>query len=332
MAKRAKVPIIHNDRMKSVIIHHGDLDGYNGAQVCNKWFETHVEDSHEIIRRRATYENVNDIVSAYTIDHEEYRYILIVDISITEDLALSAPDNLYIFDHHDTSSYLNGMNDRYYWEHEYCGAVVAWKALFSGAPEKPFKKLMKICNDYDMWQGNDGEPPKISFDMNTLFWLDPDKWYKKFYDGFSHFDDGDQAYLDKFWDIQDDLWENVIDKLVYDEENKDVIMLFVNDGQWDANWWSNKLIRHDGYNAVIVIRADRDKLSLRTSKDRMGWFHGGEWLQENIINDNGSKGGHQHAAGCSLVGVSNDEILEIGMKIQVLCDEHFRPEEKEMEA
>jgi oligoribonuclease NrnB/cAMP/cGMP phosphodiesterase (DHH superfamily) len=327
MPKQKLVEKVYDEHRKSLIIHHGDLDGNNGAQVCAKWLETHIEDEHEIYRRRATYENIDAILEAY-LEEGGFRYILIVDISITKDLAERVGDNVYIFDHHDTAKYLIGMSPNFYFNEKFCGAVVAWKALFAEKPDRNFGRLMKICNNYDMWQGNDGEPPKISFDMNTLFWDDPEGWYKKFYEGFTSFDETDQRYLDDFWSQQETLWENKIDKIVFDEDSKDVIMLIVNHNIWDANWWSNYLLRHEKYNAVLVVRPSVNKMSLRTS-DRMNWFHSGEWFQETVQNENGSKGGHRHAAGCSLLGLSEDEIFEIGINLQETCDAHFRPEEVE---
>ena len=321
MSKRFIEPIMDGPN-RSIVFHHGDLDGYNGAQICQKWLEENFGDSHEIMLVKSTYENVNPMAVETFKESEDWRYIMFVDISIKEEFAVDAPDNVYIFDHHDTSSYLAGMNPRFYWNEKYCGAVVAWHALFGKKKDKDFMKLMKICNQYDMWEGDDGQPPKISFDMNALFWIDPDKWLIDFYDGFTGFTRDQQRLIDNHWKQQDEMWEKMF-KHVYDAETPNVLFIEGSDSRFDCNWWYNHLIREEGLNVVIHLRADRDRLSVRTSKDRMSWFHAGEWLQENIINTNNAKGGHRHAAGSSTEGMEVDDIIDIGQKLEDICKERF---------
>lgn len=321
MKNKTPFPVISEGPDQSIVFHHSDLDGFNGGQICQKWLEEQFGDNHQVKLVKVGYEQVNPLAEDTFKDSGDWRYIMFVDISINEELATSAPENTFIFDHHDTSNYLLDMNSRYYWNEKYCGAVVAWQALFGGRKDKKFMKLMKICNDYDMWQGDDGQPPKLSFDMNALFWKDPEKWFLDFYDGFEGFSDEQQQILDDHWKMQDDIWEKMF-KHVYDGEDPQVLFLEGNDARFDCNWWYNKLLREDGIKIVFHLRAERDRVSVRTSRD-MDWFHIGEWLKDNIHNIHNSKGGHRHAGGCSTEGMEVDEIIEVGQKLEDICKAHF---------
>ena len=325
MLNKTPVPILQDGPNCSIVFHHGDLDGFNGAQICQRWLEEQYGDKHEIKLVRSVYETINVQAAETFAEADEWRYIMFVDISINEELSENAPDNVYIFDHHDTSKFIQGMNDRFYWNEKYCGAVVAWRALFGNDNrDKKLLKLMKICNQYDMWQGDNGQPPKISFDMNALFWMNPTKWFIDFYDGFDGFSKEQQKLIDGHWKLQDEMWE-AIDKHVYDTE-KDVphvLFLMGNDIRFDCNWWYNHLIRDEGINAVIHYRPEKDRISMRTSVDRMSWLHSGEWLREMANDPEIPAGGHKHAAGCTTAKMQLDDVILLGQKLEELCDEHF---------
>lgn len=323
MFNKNKVKVITDGPNQSIVFHHGDLDGYNGAQICQKWLEEQFGDSHYIKLVNCTYENINPFAKPTFEDNHEWRYIMIVDISVNEELASLAPENVYIFDHHDTSNYLIDMNPNFYWNEKYCGAVVAWKALFGERKDKSFFKLMKICNNYDMWQGPDGYPVKECFDMNALFWHNPKKWFLDFYDGFSGYNEKQQKIIDTHWSVQSKIWDEKISKHIYDDDQTNVFFIEGNDSRFDCAWWYNDLIVNEGFNVIVHLRAEKDRLSVRTSKERMDWFHIGEWLKDNITNEYNSKGGHRHAGGCSTKGLEIDEILEIGQKLENICKEHF---------
>lgn len=314
-----EVPVFKSGPNGSVVFHHNDLDGYNGAQVCYKWLKEKIGEDHDINMIPCGYEHVNPFAEEEFEKAENSRYIIFVDISINEELAKTAPDNVFIFDHHDTSDYLDGMSDHYYWNGKYCGSVVAWKALFGGRKDKKFLQLLKICNNYDLWKGDDGQPPQLSFDMNALFWNKPSKWFTDFFDGFDGFTKEQKEQIEYHWQLQEEIFEKYITKVELDN----VIFIEGNPKDWDCNFCYNKLIRQEGYNVVFHWRADRERVSVRTSKDRMDWWHAGEWLSNNIHNIHNSKGGHRHAAGCSTDGMEMEEVFENVMKIEEECQQHF---------
>lgn len=306
---------------KSVIFYHGDLDGINGLMVCYKWLEENLGGYHNIEYVAAQYENVNELAKNYFELHDDYRYILFVDISVNEEMAKSAPTNCFIFDHHDTSEYLKGMNDRFFHDSRYCGAVVAWKALFRKKPTKEFGKLMKLCNFYDLWLGPDGKPgfpEQTCHDLNLLVQkYGHSDFMARFYDGFTGFNREEKIYIKKYWVAQEKAWEQV-DKIPFGD---DVLMIYVGkDQSIDCNWWSHYNLDQVGYKIVMTIWSESDRMSMRSSRD-LDWFHCGDWLVEHITNTNNSKGGHANAGGCSLEGMSSDEVINIGIMLQELCDE-----------
>lgn len=313
------VPIFKNGPNKSIVICHSDLDGCNALQVCHKWLKENLGNSHEVDFRKMTYENINPVMSEIFNESSEYRYILIGDISINEELSKRMPTNCFIFDHHDTSKFIDG-HPQCYWSHGICGAVVAWKALFPGrTPDPKFGKLMKICNQYDIWYGHPTKkgPPQISQDMNVLHRsYGYTKFFEKFYDGFTDFTPGERAVIDEHWKIQKEAIDNT-EKV--EEYGPDIILLIMFDQRLDPNYWCNEYISA-GKKAAIVYYPNSERISLRINDCLDGKFHAGYFLQENIHNTNNSKGGHSLAGGCSVKGMSLDEILNIGYLLKSELD------------
>jgi hypothetical protein len=304
-----EVPIFATGPDKSIVLCHSDLDGCNALQVCYRWLKEKVGKTHTIEFKNMTYEHINPVAEEIFKEHEQYRYILIGDISVNEDLSKRLPPNCFIFDHHDTSKYLES-HPQCYWKHGHCGSVVAWMALYPNQKPSPaFGRLMSICNQYDLWFGNPaGGPPQQAIDMNVLQRkYGYNRFFEKFYDGFEEFDDEDLRIIGKHWEDQKDAIEKT-DKVEYGD---DVLLLIMFDERLDPNYWCNKFIV-DGKKAVLVLYPNSKRLSLRINKSLSGKFHGGFFLQKNIQNTNNSKGGHELAAGCSVAGMSEDDILGIG--------------------
>jgi hypothetical protein len=307
---KAPIPVFKTGANKSMVLCHSDLDGCNALQICHKWLKETLGKDHVVEFQKATYEKINGLADEAFQEHTEYRYILIGDISVSEELSKRLPPNCFIFDHHDTSKFLIG-HPQCYWAEGICGAVVAWKALFAGrTPDPKFGKLMKICNQYDIWVGHPTKfgPPQISHDMNALIRnIGYTKFFEKFYNGFTEFDKYELSIIEEHWKIQNEAHGNA-DKLDYGE---DIILLIMNDERMDPNYWCNEYIS-EGKKAVLVFYPNSSRLSLRVHPDLKGKFHGGFFLQENIKNTNNSKGGHALAAGCSVEGMDIDGILNIG--------------------
>lgn len=317
--RKEYVPVLTDGPDKSLILCHGDMDGINGLQVCYKWIEENIGSDHDIEWTNCNYENVNPRCEFYWEHSKDYRYIMLVDICCNEERAKSAPDNVFIFDHHDTSSFIKGMNDRFFWRTDYCGAMVAWKYLFNKNPDPKFKKLLKICNDYDMWQGPDGRPPQISHDLNCLVkYYGFSDFFTRFYDGFDGFNKEEQKYIDEYWASQKRIWNKETTK---EKIGDNVVFILIENDGLDANYWCDKLLRDKGYDVVFVSRAHRDRMSVRASDRAAEWWHAGEWLRDNVFNANNSKGGHSKAAGCSTEGMSEEAILEMAIGVQELFDE-----------
>jgi oligoribonuclease NrnB/cAMP/cGMP phosphodiesterase (DHH superfamily) len=316
MRNKTEVPLLDGPK-KDLIIHHGDMDGVLAKMIAQQWIESHFKyDSIECLG--VSYDRINPLYEDYLNIIDEYRYIFIVDISINEELAKSAPSNVFIFDHHDTSRYLEEMSDNFYWSEKYCGACVTWAALMKKKPVGTFKELLRLVNNYDMWLGPDGQPAQISHDLNLMFWkLGFDSWHARFLNGFDGFTKNELRYIENYWINQGKLWKET-SKFNF---GKEVVFFMISDDDLDANWWSNRLLREKGVNVAIAWRPNKDRLSMRANDDYIPWFHCGEWLQENISNTNNSKGGHKLAGGCSTDGMSPDDIIDIGKNIKQLIDE-----------
>ena len=304
------VPIFQTGPNKSIVLSHSDLDGCNALQVCFRWLKEKIGPSHSVEYKNMTYEHINGMAEEIFKEADQYRYILIGDISVNEELSKRLPPNCFIFDHHDTSKYLES-HPQCYWKHGHCGSVVAWMALYADrTPTPAFGRLMSMCNHYDLWFGNPtGGPPQKSIDLNVIYQkLGYTKFFEKFYDGFIEFDQDDISMIKTHWKNQEEAIKNT-DHIPYDGNN--VLMLIMTDQRLDPNYWCNKYIV-DGMKAVFIYYPNSNRLSLRINKCLSEKFHGGYFLQKNIQNTNNSKGGHAAAAGCSVEGMQIDDILNIG--------------------
>jgi len=301
---------------KSLVLSHGDLDGCVGGIVCQKHIKIVEGDDHEVIVIPCSYENINDHTAEAFAHASEYKHILVVDICFNADLHKVMPDNCRVYDHHDTSKFILDTKNCF-WEHKYCGAVVAWRHLFTGEKmTKPFNRLMGYANEYDMWIGEKG-PRKICHDLNVIFrYYRYKDFFDRYYDGFECFTKEETDYLDSYWNKQQEILDDTY-KVAY---GSDVILFLVSDDRLDANYWCNHFLHEEGFNVIILTWPHKNRISVRSSS-RVEWFHSGYWLRDNIVNANGSKGGHAKAAGCSTEGMSEDDILNIGVKIQTLIDE-----------
>jgi oligoribonuclease NrnB/cAMP/cGMP phosphodiesterase (DHH superfamily) len=300
---------------KSLVLSHGDLDGCVGAMVCKKYIQNKEGKEHEVVCIPCSYENINDYAREAFEKTTEYKYILVVDICFNEELLKIKPANCWVYDHHDTSKFIIGK-DQCYWEEKYCGAVVAWKNLFAGEKMTPaFKMLMGYANDYDMW-GSGAGPKQKSHDLNAVYnYYRYQDFFEKFYDGFESFTGEEADYLKSYWNKQ----QEILDATPQVSYGDDVLFLMISDERLDANYWSDKFLRKDGFNVVISIRPHKNRLSMRSTAKH--GFHAGFWLQKNVQNSNNSKGGHAKAAGCSTEGMTEEEILQLGVKVQAWYDD-----------
>lgn len=298
---------------KSLVMSHGDLDGCVGAMVCQKYIKKIEGDDHEVVIIPCSYENVNEYARNAFENYKEYKHIHVVDICFNEQVLKIMPENAVVMDHHDTSRFIIGKKNCY-WSEKYCGAVVAWKHLFPGEKmTKPFNKLMGIANEYDMWIGEKG-PSLRAHNLNVIFRFYRFRdFFDRYYDGFENFTTDENKYLKSYWDKQKEILD-ATDKIDY---GGDVILFIASDDRLDANYWCNHFLHEENFNVIVMTWPHKNRISMRSS-GRIDWFHSGYWLRDNIVNANDSKGGHQKAAGCSTEGMSEEDILNIGVKIQEL--------------
>jgi oligoribonuclease NrnB/cAMP/cGMP phosphodiesterase (DHH superfamily) len=300
---------------KHAFVFHHDLDGFVSYIVLHKWASQHLPISSVGEYYNCNYNTVDKTCKELFENAHKYSHILISDISVSKELAETAPENVHIFDHHDTSSYLKDMRPNYHWESQFCGAAVTWKHLFKGTKIPPeFHTLLKHTNNYDLWKGDNG-PAKVCHDLNILVGkYTPNQFLERFYEGFTGFTEEETTYIAEYWGKQKKLYQEA-EKQHYGEK---VLLLLVNDKELNINFWGNYLL-NKGFDVVMMVKTYLEKrtMSLRASKrvTDAGIFHCGNWLQANVMNESNRGGGHANAGGCSLVGISDDILLEYGNKI-----------------
>lgn len=154
-----------------ILFTHTDLDGVSCGVMFLANFGVHEDvfylNNHEVDDRIT--ETLNEIEEAYDEDGEEYRTIIISDLSVNErtaerlEMYVQKGGSVLLLDHHVTAEWLN----RYTWaivDTEASGALLLYNYLNI---ESRYATFATMVDDYDRWIHSDHN----SIRLNRLFFL-----------------------------------------------------------------------------------------------------------------------------------------------------------------
>lgn len=263
-----KIP--RNARILSVS--HNDMDGA-GCQIL----------------LGSIYKNIDYMNFAYgdvvdkglmAIDGDAYDYIFVTDISPKIEEVLDRFDNLILIDHHQNAK--NNPKKNRFVNKNYSATFLTHhflKKMYGEERMKPYTKLVKIINDYDMWKLK----YKGSIYMNYIYGLyNMEKFRERFKDGDIKLTKKENDYIRQKVKEFDEQYEE-LEIYEFDDINACMFQsnVFINE-------FSHRLMNEEGYDVVFFNTTKNYKLAIRSSID----FNFGEYFREKGIG-----GGHEKAAG-----------------------------------
>lgn len=272
-----KIPL----NAKILSISHNDLDGV-GAQILLGGVFKNIEYIN------ASYYNIDKHL--LSVNSDSYDYIFVTDISPSMVEVIEPIKNAILIDHHQTALFLNDPKNHRYINTKYSGTYLTnhfLEKMYGEEKMKPFSKLVKLINDYDMWILK----YKGSRPLNELYTLyNAEKFRQRFKTGDLRLTKKEKQYLK---DIEEQ-FKKVYDEIEIIEFNTINACFF----QIDVfvNEISHKLLHEEGYDIVFFNTLKGYKISMRSKLDN---FNLGTYLKENNLG-----GGHPKAAGIS---VKNEE-------------------------
>jgi oligoribonuclease NrnB/cAMP/cGMP phosphodiesterase (DHH superfamily) len=307
------------------IITHQDLDGGCSAIVIINYLLNKYGKNIQYAVGFKTYTNV-DLYTEQILNNNIFQEIIIADISVQEHVAKDFPDNLMLFDHHDTathlSQYKNCIVDT---SGKLCGATLCYQELMkkNGYENKEVETLARIADDYDNWRNK--LPNKVAKNLNFLFYhYWGEKFIERYKNGFNGFTEYEKTFLkDKWSKIKSDI-KNLqeTDLLADDPINKNkVAFVILKDESDEINELADYLLVNKGYQVAILANARLKRVSIRANKKiTTPDFHIGKINEEFVMNSNVRGGGHSHAGGLGYTDMENlekicqtyvDKILEL---------------------
>lgn len=296
------------------IITHQDLDGGASAIMVINYLMNKYGKNIKYAVAFKTYTNV-DLYTEQILNNNIYEKIFITDISVQEHVAKDFPDNVFVFDHHDTADRLSPFpNCIVETSGNYCGASLCYEKLLkdNGYGSKPLNALAKIADDYDNWRHL--LPHKVAKNLNFIFYYYwGEKFIERFLSGFNGFTNEEKKFLkDKWKKIEEDQANlQEIDLIADDKKNKNkVAFCILKDDSNEINELADYLLEQKNYKVAILANARLKRISIRANKNIDNPdFHVGRINEELVKNTNVRGGGHTKAGGLGYTDMDHLESI-----------------------
>ncbi|MGA1846107.1 DHH family phosphoesterase [Deferribacter abyssi] len=263
-----------------MILHitHNDLDGAGCGIIVKK--ALHKTDTYYL-----NYDEVDEfLIKSYV----NYDKIIITDVVPSKDVfdLIRRERDVLLIDHHKTTLHFRKYKGVIH-SMEKCATLLTYEWLINEGYEiSNYEDFVKLVNDYDIWILDD----RRSLDLNMLFYL---YGLERFVDRFLKkpsvdFEDKENFLLEIEKCRQKDYLIRAKDYITInkDKEGKKFGYLFA---EMYNSELGHFLINEFSLDYVIIINAQKKKISLRSRKDID---------VSNIAKKNGG-GGHKNAAGFS---------------------------------
>jgi oligoribonuclease NrnB/cAMP/cGMP phosphodiesterase (DHH superfamily) len=274
MQNKPFLNISHNDAdggVSAICVLNHIKQKYGPEAVCNFHF--------------ATYSNVEQYVERIMDNPEKFEQIFITDIYVSKELAMEFPDNIRLWDHHQSSENLVGVkNCTIDTSGKICAAVMCLKYLLKkeGLEYNHLAKLVAIVNDYDIYTNK--LPNKIAKNLNFIYYhYWGEKFIERFKNGFDGFNKEEQDVIDKKWaDIALQIKNTkFIDMMENDPvyKNKFCIIPVSDNKDGEVNELCEYALKTLNYDIVMFANCKKRKISTRISSNavakglHIGNFH-----------------------------------------------------------
>lgn len=263
-----------------MILHitHNDMDGAGCAILIKKCFE----------QVHTAYLNYHEVDEYLKENYKMYDKIIITDVSASLGVIESLKNkcNLTLIDHHKTSVSLKKFHFTIH-EMDKSATKLTYEWLLNeGHDVSAYEGMVDCINDYDIWLMQRAD----SLTMNILFTLlGIGRFVNRFVDNPSdQFTDYEDLYLTIEKENQDKYIQQASNSASFfrDNEGRQAAVLFAERYNSELG---NHLVVEENLDYVILINAQKDKVSLRSRADID--------VSEIAVKNGG--GGHKNASGFS---------------------------------
>jgi oligoribonuclease NrnB/cAMP/cGMP phosphodiesterase (DHH superfamily) len=221
------------------------------------------------------------------VDYSKWDHVFLTDIYPDDRNLLNISDKIILIDHHDTTGNVSNMSKMHFVDKSKCAAatVKPWLETYFNVRMPYLNDLVRLTNDYDMWQLQYPESKMIA----ELFWYyKPDGFRNRFFSGNVTLNSQELAYISLKAEEYKKVYQN-LDGVDFETING-CLIFGVNDFVNDI---CHDLMNKDGYKIVFMM----------TKANRISIRHNIQGLHiGNMLMKHGVGGGHEHAAGmlCSM--------------------------------
>lgn len=281
---------------KILSVSHNDLDGTVAQIVLGHVFEN-------ISYLNTSFYKIDEVLES--IEYEKYDFVFLTDINPSNIDLLNISDNIILLDHHESAIEANNPTKMHFVIVGKCAAYLTKKFVkkYYGMPLEHLDELVKLTNDYDMWELKYPES-KLLNDL-MFYHYKPKKFREIFFDGRTTFNESEINWLE----MREKEFERRYDALtVFDCEK---IKGCVVQSEQFINEICEKLMKEEGYDIVFCRNPLHGRVSIR---HRIQGLNMGE-----ILKNKGWGGGHFFSSGLFV-----NDIEDFKNKIEILEEIVFK--------
>ena len=149
----------------------------------------------DITYLNASFYNIDSIMES--IEYDKYDFVFLTDISPTNISLLNLSENIILLDHHESAIEANNPSKMHFVISGHCAAYLTKKFVkkYYDLELKHLDDLVRLCDDYDMWNLKYPESKLIN---DLMFYrYRPKKFRELFFDGRITFTEDEQNWLDE---------------------------------------------------------------------------------------------------------------------------------------
>jgi len=277
---------------KVLSISHNDFDGVTSQIVLGHIFE-------DITYLNTSFYKIDSVLES--VEYDRYDFVFVTDINPENKERLNLSEKIILIDHHGSAIDANDPSKMHFVMPGKCAAVrtKAFVEKYYGVTLDHLDDLVRLCNDYDMWELKDPKSKQLN---DVMFYLyRPKKFRDQFFDGRTTFTEKEQDWLEEREKEFARLYESLT---VFDFEKINGCIV---QSKEFINEICDKLMKEESYNIVFCRNPYHGRVSIRHNLPPEELDVG------TILKEKGWGGGH-----CQSAGMFCDDIDDFQKKCAAL--------------
>jgi len=277
---------------KVLSISHNDLDGAASQIVLGHIFE-------DITYLNTSFYKIDSVLES--VDYDKYDFVFVTDINPERKENLDLSEKIILIDHHGSAIDAHNPSKMHFVMPGKCAALrtKTFVEKYYGVTLDHLDDLIRLTNDYDMWELKDPKSKQLN---DVMFYLyRPKKFRDQFFDGRTTFTEKETEWLEE----RERTFARLYDELTIFEFDK--INGVAAESKEFINEICDKLMKEEGYNIVFIRNPWHGRVSIRHNLPEE------ELDMGTILKEKGWGGGH-----CQSCGMFCDDMDDYQMKIEAL--------------